>query len=140
MAGAIGEQIAQDFAAAGATVTGLDIDDSGPATWRETGRFAAVDVSDPEQVKAAVTSAIDAAGDVDVLVNTAGINRLGRVEAVSVDDWKSVLAVNLRGAFLCAKYCLPSLRRTNRNIVNISSTAGLHGAPEYAAYRRPRLA
>lgn len=134
VAGDIGQQIASDFAAANATVTGLDVENPGDSEWRQSGRFAAVDVSDENAVKAAVESAIDAAGPVSVLVNGAGINRLGTVEQISVDTWLSVLSVNLLGAFLCSKHLLPSLRQENGSVVNIASTAGLHGAPKYAAY------
>lgn len=134
VSGAIGDRIAADFADAGATVTGIDVADPGDASWLDGGRFAPADVSDEDDVVAVVDSATDAAGDVSVLVNVAGINRLGSVEEVSTAEWESVLAVNLRGVFLCSKHALPSLRETTGCIVNVASTAGLHGAPRYAAY------
>jgi NAD(P)-dependent dehydrogenase (short-subunit alcohol dehydrogenase family) len=134
VAGAIGAQIAADFSTAGASVTGVDVNDPGDAPWRDGGRFVEADVSRSAAVEAAVTAATERAGDLAVVVNNAGINHLGSIEDVDVADWEQVLAVNLEGCFLVSRYALPSLRRTGGNIVNVASTAGMHAAPDYAAY------
>lgn len=132
--GAIGATIATDFADAGATVTGIDVTDPGDAGWRTDGRFYKANVADADSVQAVITASVERAGDLDVVVNNAGINRLGTVEEVDVDDWEDVIAVNLEGCFLVSKFALPSVRSTGGNIVNVASTAGMHAAPYYAAY------
>lgn len=141
VAGAIGRTIADDLAAAGATVTGVDVTDpGGDPEWLETGRFAAADVADESEVAAVVETAAEAVGPLDIVVNNAGVNHLGTVESVSVSDWDEVLAVNLRGTFLVSRYAMPSLRETAGTVVNVASTAGLHGAPGYAAYAPSKAA
>ncbi|WP_338726916.1 SDR family NAD(P)-dependent oxidoreductase [Haladaptatus sp. DJG-WS-42] len=140
----LGRHIALSFAAAGATVSALDIAEtprdeqqSVVTEIEELGGSAAflqADLTDETQVRESIAAAIDRFGPLSVLVNNAGVNHLGSVDEVSVADWDTVLAVNLRGAFLTARYALPSLLETSGSIVNIASTAGLHGSPGYAAY------
>src|SRR2546426_3650159 len=91
-----------------------------------TSRVLAVtaDVSKPGDVRRAVQQTLARFGRIDVLVNNAGISGRGRVEDLSERDWDRVLSVNLRGAFLCARAVLPSMKRQRRGyIVNISSLA-----------------
>ncbi|WP_332897779.1 SDR family NAD(P)-dependent oxidoreductase [Haladaptatus sp. CMSO5] len=140
----LGRHIALTFAAAGATVSVLDITEtprdesqSVVAEIEERGGTAAffqTDLTDETAVRESIHAALDRFGPLDVLVNNAGVNHLGSADEVSVDEWDEVLAVNLRGAFLTARYALPSLLETGGSIVNIASTAGLHGSPGYAAY------
>jgi NAD(P)-dependent dehydrogenase (short-subunit alcohol dehydrogenase family) len=72
--------------------------------------------------------------DLDALVNNAGINVRGTAEGLDLQNWDRILAVNLTGAFLGAKYCLPLLRRSRGSIINVSSGAGLVGVPRGPAY------
>jgi 3-oxoacyl-[acyl-carrier protein] reductase len=102
-----------------------------------TSRVLAVtaDVSKPGEVRRAVQQTLTRFGRIDVLVNNAGISGRGRVEDLSERDWDRVLSVNLRGAFLCARAVLPSMKRQRRGyIVNISSLAGKIGMAGSAAY------
>jgi NAD(P)-dependent dehydrogenase (short-subunit alcohol dehydrogenase family) len=140
----IGRHVACEFAAAAADVTVLDVtrtprdgshttverirDDGGEAT------FVAADLTDEAAVETAVQTAVETYGSLDVLVNNAAVNHLGRADEVSVDDWDETLAVNLRGTFLAARFALASLRETGGSVVNVASTVGLHGSPGYAAY------
>ncbi len=88
------------------------------------------DVRDEDSVRRMVERTLDAFGKIDILVNMAGIT--GPIETpvqdVKVEDWDEVLAVNLRGTFLCVKHVLPAmLARRRGKIVNIAGTSGLRG-------------
>ncbi len=87
-----------------------------------------VDVTDSGQVQAAVGEVLDAFGRVDVLVNVAGVVSHGTAEHLSEEEWDRVLAVNLKGAFLCCQSVIPPMR-TQRygRIVNIGSVVGKSG-------------
>ena len=87
------------------------------------------DVSDETSVERMVTNSIARFGQIDILVNNAGIaGPTAPASRVSREDWDRTIAVNLTGAFLCAKHALPQMmeRRSGR-IINITSVAGLHG-------------
>ena len=84
------------------------------------------DVSVPEQVSAMGAAVLSRFGDVDVLVNSAGINVPRRsLETLSSADWHHVLGTNLHGAYYCVQAFLPGMRRRGTGtIVNINSDAG----------------
>ena len=84
------------------------------------------DVSSPEEVAAMGTAVLDRFGDVDVLVNSAGMNVPERsFKSLSIDDWHRVIATNLHGAYYCVQAFLPAMRkRETGTIVNINSDAG----------------
>ena len=87
------------------------------------------DVSDETSVERMVAETLARFGQIDVLVNNAGIaGPTAPAIRVSREDWDRTLAINLTGAFLCAKHALPPMmeRRSGR-IINITSVAGLHG-------------
>jgi len=123
----IGAAIARELAAAGAKVT-LSYNsgkDEAEAIAGEIGAEAQkADVSDPEQAKALV----DAAGELDVLVNNAGLTRDGLLARMSDDDWRAVIDTNLGGVFhTCRAVSRGMMKRRRGAIVNISSIVGLHG-------------
>src|SRR5581483_10879448 len=95
-----------------------------------------VDVTDEEAVAALIGELTGSHGRLDVLVNSAGIDgTLTRLEHCSAENFDAVLAVNLRGTFLCMKHALASMRVAGSgSIVNIASTAGLVGMPALGAY------
>lgn len=98
--------------------------------------FQACDVSDQAQVQALIISALERFGRLDSLVNNAGIPGDSRpAHELDPADFERVLAVNLRGPFLCAKYAIPHfLKQGGGVIVNVASTYGLIGAPNASAY------
>jgi NAD(P)-dependent dehydrogenase (short-subunit alcohol dehydrogenase family) len=130
----IGRAVAQAYAAEGATVYALDrmADElpQGPGL-----RPRALDVTDAEAV-AATFAAIEAeAGGVDVLVNNAGIIFFKPIEETSVADWDGLMAVNLRGPFLCTRAVARGLKARGRGaILNVSSNAGVRGGDDESAY------
>lgn len=142
-ANGIGRAIALAMGAAGARVTVSDIaverGEEAAKEIRDNGgdaHFVAADVSDPAAASSLIEATVDYFGTVDVLVNNAGGGgSMARAHEVEVEDFDRVLAVNLRGLFLCSKYAIPHFLAQGRgNIVNIASTYGLIGAPKAVAY------
>jgi len=98
-------------------------------------RFVPVDVSNAADVKKMVRITVDAYGKLDILVNNAGIYAQGNAVETQEDDWDQILNVNLKGAFLCSKYCIPEMIKSGGGvIVNIGSEAGLVGIKNQVAY------
>jgi acetoacetyl-CoA reductase len=95
------------------------------------------DVGDYEATQAGVAEVVAALGEVDVVVNNAGITRDGVLHKMSYDDWNEVMRINLGGCFNMSKACFPGMReRKWGRIVNIGSIngqAGQYGQVNYAA-------
>jgi 3-oxoacyl-[acyl-carrier protein] reductase len=123
----IGRAIAQELARAGAhVVVGYRSGkDEGEALASEIGGSAVqADVSSPEDAKRLV----DEAGDIDVLVNNAGLTRDGLLARMSDDDWRTVIDTNLSSVFYtCRAVTRPMMKKRGGSIVNISSVVGVHG-------------
>jgi NAD(P)-dependent dehydrogenase (short-subunit alcohol dehydrogenase family) len=118
--------------AEGATVVGGDLDPDGIP---DGATAVAVDVSDPDDVKAFVDAALQATGGIDVLLNNAGIGSTASVLDCTPDEWDRVFAVNARGIFLCLRAVLPHmLAQGSGSIVNTASVAGMIGLRARAAY------
>jgi meso-butanediol dehydrogenase/(S,S)-butanediol dehydrogenase/diacetyl reductase len=92
------------------------------------------DFTDPASPGQVVSQVIAAAGQLDVLINNAGMMQESSVEAMSLEDWTRNLTVNLTAPFLMTKAALPYLRKTRGNIVNTGSIEGLGSNPGHAAY------
>ena len=93
------------------------------------------DVASEVEARALVDRTLAAFGRLDVLVNNAGAVAREPLWDLAVADWDRVIAVNLRGTFLCSKFALePMLARGQGWIVNISSGAGKQGVPLRTAY------
>lgn len=94
-----------------------------------------MDVRSRDSIVRAVAACESALGGIDILVNNAGVNRPADFDRVSEEDWDAVLAVNLKGPFLCAQAVLPALaRRGGGSIVNVGSVSGQYGGPRTAHY------
>ena len=130
----IGRVISLRFASSGAAVvvsgtTKENLDAVAQEIRDKGGRAiaAVADVADEAAVERLVASTIDEFGRIDILINNAGIaGPTALATEVTREDWDRTLAINLTGAFLCAKHVLPHLieQRSGR-IINITSIAGL---------------
>jgi NAD(P)-dependent dehydrogenase (short-subunit alcohol dehydrogenase family) len=98
--------------------------------------FVECDVSDEQDVSALVGKTEELLGGIDILVNNAGIYEGGNVETVGIKQWDRTLGINLRGAFLLTKACMPRLLKAGRgaNVLNISSTMARHIERETLPY------
>lgn len=94
----------------------------------------ALDVTAEEEWKATAQWIEQQYDAIDGLVNGAGIGRLGSIEDLSFEDWRSTNAVNLDGVFLGCKYMMPLLKKRGGSIVNLSSIAGIVASANFAAY------
>ena len=113
----IGKAVAERFAAAGERVEAVGRDE--------------LDVTDEEQV----TAFFERLGQVDVLVNNAGIGFGASLARTTLDDWRAHLDVNATGAFLCTRAVVGGMiERRDGRIVTVASVAGLTGARYTSAY------
>jgi len=84
-----------------------------------------LNVTNEDEVNKLVEWACEKVGDIGILVNNAGILKPTRFENISLDEWNSVVDVNLNGAFLCSKAVLDCMKKNHwGRIVNMSSSAG----------------
>jgi len=93
------------------------------------------DITNEEQVKAAIAKVLETFGTIDVLINNAGIGKFKRVDQFLVSEFKEIIEVNLIGTFLVTKYVVPTLiEKKQGQIINITSVAGLNGFKSGTAY------
>jgi len=138
----IGLAAARAFLEEGARVTLCDIDEAPlQAVVADLLRSSLpvqavpVDVSDRASIVSAVAATIAAWGQLDVLVSNAAITDDTSLAAISPEQWRRVLAVNLDGVLFCAQAAVPHLRHSvNGSIINIASIQGLRGQPDAMAY------
>lgn len=130
----IGDAIARALLEVGARVVVLD--KIRPPEPRPGTRYVDADVSDPASVAAAFATVDANEGRVDVLVNNAGIQRVGLTGQLSFEDWSAVIGTHLTGTFLCSSQAVPRMvaRGEGGAIVSIASTAGLVGIPGRGPY------
>jgi meso-butanediol dehydrogenase/(S,S)-butanediol dehydrogenase/diacetyl reductase len=97
--------------------------------------FIAADVARAEDAERIVAHAVERFGGLDILVNNAGIQLQKSLEETSEAEWDEVMAVNVKGIFLCTRAALPALRRRGGgSIVNIGSYDGFLADPNFSAY------
>lgn len=131
----IGAAIAEEVVAAGASVLLCDRDPAVRQTAERLGMaWAQLDITDSAGVSKAFADAAFA-GQIDFLVNNAGIRFVKPLREVSLDEWEQVLAVNLNGTFLCTRAVLPTMLSAGGGaIVNLASVAGLLALRDRPAY------
>jgi NAD(P)-dependent dehydrogenase (short-subunit alcohol dehydrogenase family) len=129
----IGRAVAELFAAEGATVYAGDVKPVAPAKGIEP---LTLDVTKEADWTKAVETILSKHGQLDVLVNNAGIVRAyGQIADTSLDDFNTVVGVNLTGTFIGMKAVLPAMRKAGKgSIVNFSSIWGSVGVGGAAAY------
>jgi 3alpha(or 20beta)-hydroxysteroid dehydrogenase len=133
-----GRRLAEEGAA---VILGDVLEDAGQAHVRELRaaghdiHFQRLDVTAPEDWNAAVQAAESRFGQLDVLVNNAGVVRVAPIVDESDDGWHATMAVNATGVFYGMRAAIPALRRNGGgSIINIASVYGPVGAPGYVAY------
>jgi 3-oxoacyl-[acyl-carrier protein] reductase len=111
-------QIVADIKAAGGSATAIQ-----------------ADVTNADEVAGLIEGTLSAFGQLDVLVNNAGITRDTLLMRMSEADWDAVLTTNLKGAFLCSKAAVrPMMRQRSGSIINLTSVVGLVGNPGQTNY------
>jgi len=139
-ASGIGSAIASAFAAKGAIVGVIDINEAvAQAKAAELGNGAKAfvcDVSDPQSVDAVFASALGAFGHVDIVVNSAGVVMLAPAEELSLDAWDKTIAINLKGTFLISQAAGRAMIKAGKGgkIINMASQAGTVAIDQHAAY------
>jgi NAD(P)-dependent dehydrogenase (short-subunit alcohol dehydrogenase family) len=141
--GGLGVVFARALAGVGADVAllGRRVDAAqaaADAVAAETGRrtlAVGADVTDPEQVRAAVARVHEDLGRLDILINSAGVNVRKPTLEFTLDDWRRVVDISLTGSFICSQAAAPAMiaARWGR-IINISSMLGNVGLAERPAY------
>jgi NAD(P)-dependent dehydrogenase (short-subunit alcohol dehydrogenase family) len=137
----IGAACARRFAEEGARLAGFDLTDSPLEDWKlaqarsSDAMYLRGDVRDEAAVAAALKSACERFGRIDVVVNAAGVAGGGPVHLASAAEWDRVVDINLKGTFFVCKHALPAmLEQGGGNIVNIASVEGLEGSEGGSAY------
>ncbi len=144
-AAGIGRVIADRFLQAGARVHVCDIDEAALAQLDAVANGLSgsrADVADWGRLEAVFRGVARELGGLDVLVNNAGIpGPTAHAEEIAPADWQRTIDVNLNGAFYCTRQAIPLLKASGGGaIVNIASTAGLHGYPLRAPYAASKWA
>jgi NAD(P)-dependent dehydrogenase (short-subunit alcohol dehydrogenase family) len=146
-----GRAIAELFAAQGAAVACVDLDE-GAANEAAAGIVAsggqavglAGDVARAESVERFVARAVETLGGLEILVNNVGLGGPGTIETTDEAEWDRVLAVNAKSVYLVSRAALPHLRAAGRDggaaVVNIGSGVGVRGAPNWVAYGSSKAA
>ncbi|HHQ49304.1 MAG TPA: SDR family oxidoreductase [Acidobacteria bacterium] len=140
-ASGIGRQTALLFAEKGWYVGGFDIDEPGLESLQseieESGCFVGVmDVTDPASVQSGIEAFMArTGGQLNVLLNNAGILQIGLFENVPLEFQLKTVDVNLKGCVICTSHALPYLKETqDARVISISSIASTYGTPEYSVY------
>jgi len=134
-ASGIGRAIALELAREGAWVSVWDVNESALAEVKSAiealgvpAMTQVVDVSSRSQVRKAAHEVVKAWNRVDILVNNAGICRMGAIEEIQEDEWDLVMAVNLKGTFLCSQAVMGGMKKQGSGkIINLGSLSGKVG-------------
>ena len=138
----IGAAIARELGKQGAVVIGTATSASGAEQISQAlqqdqikGMGMALDVNDAAQIDQLLKAVAEQFGDVNILVNNAGITRDTLLMRMKDEDWDAVLDTNLKGAFHMIRHCAPLfIRARGGRIINISSVSGLMGNAGQANY------
>jgi NAD(P)-dependent dehydrogenase (short-subunit alcohol dehydrogenase family) len=93
------------------------------------------DITKENQVSSTIEKIVKENGTIDILINNAGVGHFAPIHQLEENQWDEMINVNLKGAFLCAKYVVPHLlTKKSGHIINISSVAGIEGFPTGTGY------
>ncbi len=130
----IGQAVAELFAKEGAKVIIWDLLDMGEETAAGinanggVAEFTKISVTDQEGILAETKRILEKYGQIDILINNAGITRDKSFSKMTIEDWNAVINVNLTSVFICTQAVLPAMREQNYGrIISASSTTGLWG-------------
>jgi meso-butanediol dehydrogenase/(S,S)-butanediol dehydrogenase/diacetyl reductase len=132
----IGKAIAAEYVEQGADVVVADIDDDAGAETADAigAEYRHCNVREYEQVESLVAGVADDHGGLDIMVNNAGVGSESKLDAMSLEEWRTVIETNLDGVMHGAKAALPHLLESEGCIINIESIYGLRGGKGAAAY------
>lgn len=99
-----------------------------------------VDVAEYTQVQGVVKSIVADFGQIDILINNAGVLKYGSLSEISVNDWEQVFKINVFGTYYMMHELVPELKKNGGDIINIASTAGLKGSANLSAYGASKAA
>ena len=137
----IGEACVDVMHHEGGKVSVFDLDDSLQKKHRADVAFYKTDVSKEAQVQNSISQAITKFGDIDVLINNAGIVRYATVTEATEEEWDLILNVNLKSSFLCSKHAIPSMLKKGKGVVvNVSSVQAFISQQKVAAYTTSKTA
>ena len=106
-----------------------------------TALAVATDVTQPEQVKALVESAVRTYGRIDVMINNAGLMPQAPLDQLKVDEWERMIDVNIKGVLYGIAAALPHMQRQKAgHFINVSSVAGHRVGPGFAVYAATKYA
>lgn len=139
--GGIGRAIVARFLREGATVYAADLTEHGSLAEHDAdgSQFLRMNVASEEEVMTAMAAIEAGSGQLDILVNAAGIEIEKTIEDTTLEEWNKSFAVNCTGTFLTSKYALPLMRKaaaggTSASIINFGSYDGFIADPGLAAY------
>lgn len=137
----IGRATAALLAQMGATVVAVGRNEKELAALRESHRAETgtiniylADVTEFTQIDRLVSETLQSYGQIDVLVNSAGIIKNGSIEDTTMDDFDKMMNINVRSVFNLIQKCVPHLIATKGNVVNVSSVAGTRSFPNVLSY------
>ncbi len=137
----IGKATASLFAQKGSTVYAVGRNEKELAALRDgveskrgSVKIHLADVTEFSQIDRMVSEIVQAYGQIDVLVNSAGIIKNGTIEDTTLDNWDKMMNINLRSVFYLMQKCIPHMETAKGNIVNVSSVAGTRSFPNVLAY------
>jgi 3-oxoacyl-[acyl-carrier protein] reductase len=138
----IGREIALCFAKEGADIAICDVNlDQAEEVAQEIKKLGRgylsfkTDVTESQQVQAMIDKILDKFGKLDILINNAGITRDSLILRMTEEDWDKVIAVNLKGTFVCTKVASKvMLKQRSGKIINIASIIGIMGNIGQANY------
>lgn len=134
----IGKAIAEELVAKGYTVVGTATSEKGAesisAYLGESGKGLVLNVADAESIDCVLKQVKETFGDVDVLVNNAGITRDGLLMRMKDDDWFDIIQTNLTSVYRLSKAVLRPMMKKGGRIINIGSVVGSIGNPGQTNY------